>query len=88
LEVAEDKLDIEQIIADITAGKITEIFGSGTAAVISPVGALYRENQEYAVGGDKTKAGALTQKLYDNLTGIQYGKIPDPFGWLVRISSR
>jgi branched-chain amino acid aminotransferase len=85
LEVAEDKLDIEQIIADITAGKITEIFGSGTAAVISPVGALYRENQEYVVGGDKTKVGALTQRLYDNLTGIQYGKIPDPFGWLVRV---
>lgn len=85
LEVAEDKLDIDQIVADIAAGRITEIFGSGTAAVISPVGALYHEGREYVVGGDKTKVGALTQKLYDNLTGIQYGKIPDPFGWLVKV---
>ena len=85
LEVVEDRLDIQQIISDVTAGKITEIFGSGTAAVISPVGALYSENQEYAVGGDKTKVGALTQKLYDNLTGIQYGKTPDPFGWLGKV---
>ncbi|MDR1453991.1 MAG: branched-chain amino acid aminotransferase [Candidatus Margulisbacteria bacterium] len=85
LEVVEDRLDIQQIISDITSGKITEVFGSGTAAVVSPVGALCREDQEYAVGGDKTKVGALTQKLYDNLTGIQYGKIPDPFGWLVKV---
>ena len=84
LTVAEEKLSIDQVVADIAAGKITEIFGSGTAAVISPVGALFHEGKEYAVGC-KTQAGNLTQKFYDNLTGIQYGKIPDPFGWLVKV---
>ncbi|GBR77412.1 branched chain amino acid aminotransferase [Candidatus Termititenax dinenymphae] len=85
VDTAEDRLDVEQVLADITSGKITEVFGSGTAAVISPVGALYRDGKEYIVGGNKTKAGALTQKLYDNLTGIQYGRIPDPFGWMVKV---
>ncbi|MDR1998260.1 MAG: branched-chain amino acid aminotransferase [Candidatus Margulisbacteria bacterium] len=85
LATRETRLDIAQITADITAGRITEVFGSGTAAIISPVGALYQADKAYIVGGNKNKAGKITQKLYDNLTGIQYGRIPDPFGWLLKL---
>jgi len=85
LETVEAKLDIRQILADIAEGKITEVFGSGTAAVISPVGALYDNGKAYTVGGAKPEAGQITRRLYDNLTGIQYGRLPDPFGWMVRV---
>ncbi|MDR2431371.1 MAG: branched-chain amino acid aminotransferase [Candidatus Margulisbacteria bacterium] len=85
LETAETRLDIREALSDIASGRITEVFGSGTAAVISPVGALYEQDKEYPVG-EKNQAGKITQKLYDELTGIQYGRRPDPFGWLVRIS--
>jgi len=86
LETEETRLDINEVIEDIKAGKITEAFGSGTAAVISPVGSLYRDGQEYIIGSDKSQAGKITQKLYDELTGIQYGRLPDPFGWMLKIS--
>lgn len=81
--VEERKIDIDTIMTDIQSGAITEAFGSGTAAVITPVGALcYRElNQSIGAGG----VGNLTQKLYDTLTGIQTGAIPDEFGWIRKL---
>ena len=85
LKTEETKLDIRQVLTDISDGKITEAFGSGTAAVISPVGALYDNDQEYLIGGNKNKVGRITQQLYDDLTGIQCGRIPDPFGWVFRL---
>lgn len=79
LKVEERPIAIEEIISGIKSGEITEIFGSGTAAVVSPVGVLQYKAQDYQVahGG----VGELTQKFYDFLTGIQYGKEKDPFGW-------
>jgi len=67
-------------MADIRAGKVTEAFGSGTAAVITPVGRLcYKDECLQLTGG---KVGEITQNLYDTLTGIQTGRIPDTFGWV------
>ncbi len=65
------------------AGKLDEVFGTGTAAVISPVGELNWENHIMTINnGD---IGPISQKLYDNITGIQSGKLPDKFGWTVEV---
>ena len=60
-------------------GKLEEVFGTGTAAVISPVGMLKFKDDEITINNNQT--GELTQKLYDTLTGIQWGKLPDKFSW-------
>jgi branched-chain amino acid aminotransferase len=55
----------------------------GTAAVISPIGEMGWGDRHIVVNGGKI--GPLTQKLYDNLTGIQWGKLSDPYGWVVKL---
>ena len=80
LTLEERQIDIDDLMADIRAGKVTEAFGSGTAAVITPVGKLcYKEECLQLTGG---KVGEITRKLYDTLTGIQTGKLKDEFGWV------
>ncbi len=79
-EISEQRLDIEQILADIDSGKITEVFGCGTAAVISPVGKLGFKGQEHVINNNQT--GDVAKTLHDELTGIQYGTREDKFGWI------
>lgn len=81
--VEETRLAIQDIFDDIKSGKLTEAFGTGTAAVVSPVGELCFKGEKAVVGDGGI--GKVTRKLYDSLTGIQWGKIPDPFGWVVRL---
>ena len=69
-EVEERELSIDELMAAGRNGKLTEAFGTGTAAVISPVGQLYYKGEEVIINDFKT--GDLTQKLYDTLTGIQW----------------
>lgn len=57
----------------------------GTAAVISPVGSLTYQGKK-CVFGSETEAGPITQKLYDTLTGIQFGDLEDKYGWTVILS--
>ena len=79
-QVEERQIDVNDLFADIKAGKVTEAFGSGTAAVITPVGKLcYKDECIQLTGG---KVGQVTQKLYDTLTGIQTGRLRDEFGWV------
>ena len=79
-QVEERQIDVNELMADIRAGKVSEAFGSGTAAVITPVGKLcYKDECLQLTGG---KVGEITQKLYDTLTGIQTGKLNDQFGWV------
>jgi branched-chain amino acid aminotransferase len=79
-KVEERRIDVNELMADIRSGTVTEAFGSGTAAVISPVGKLcYRDEILHLTGGG---AGEITQRLYDTLTGIQTGRIDDSFGWI------
>ena len=59
---------------------LQEAFGAGTAAVISPVGILAHKGKDFQVGNGKT--GPVSMRFYEHLTGIQYGKESDPFGWL------
>ena len=81
--VEERKIDIDTIMADLKNGSITEAFGSGTAAVITPVGALCFKDETQAIGNGGV--GALTRKLYDTLTGIQTGVIADKFSWVKKL---
>ena len=80
LAATEDRLDIYDVLADIESGKITEVFGCGTAAVISPVGKLSFKGREYVINRDRP--GPVAKHLYDELTGIEYGRRKDPFGWV------
>lgn len=81
--VEERLLSVDELIGAAQNGKLEEAFGIGTAAVIAPVGALSYKNTEYVI--NDFKIGPLAQKLYDELTGIQWGKRPDKFGWIENI---
>ena len=82
--VEERPIDIDELMADIRSGTLKEAFGSGTAAVITPVGTLAYRGESLTVGNGGV--GALTQGLYDTLTGIQNGRIEDTFGWVRKIT--
>ncbi|MBE7528322.1 MAG: branched-chain amino acid aminotransferase [Ardenticatenaceae bacterium] len=82
-EVAEELLDVHEVLADIESGKITEVFGCGTAAVIAPVGKFGFAEKEYII--NDYQSGPVSKHLFDELTGIQYGRIPDRFGWTLTI---
>ncbi|MGE0173926.1 MAG: branched-chain amino acid aminotransferase [Oligoflexales bacterium] len=84
MQVSERKISISEIFAAHAAGKLAEAFGTGTAAVISPIGELIWENKKIIINNGKT--GSLSMKIYDTISGIQYGKIKDPFGWMVETS--
>jgi branched-chain amino acid aminotransferase len=80
LKAGERRIAIEEVVAAHQAGRLKEIFGAGTAAVISPVGELRYGDRTLAVGGGKV--GPLSRRLYDELVAIQYGQAPDPMGWV------
>lgn len=82
--VSEDRIAIDQVLADIEGGRITEVFGIGTAAVIAPVGKLGTEDEAVEINGNRP--GPVAQRLYQALTDIQYGRAPDPYGWTLTIA--
>ena len=79
--VSERRLSIDEIRDAAHNGKLEEVFGTGTAAVVSPVGVLGYKDEKYVI--NNFQIGELTQKIYDELTGIQWGTRPDPFGWVM-----
>ncbi len=79
IKVSERKLSIDEIFAASKDGSLQEIFASGTAAVISPIGWLNYMGEDYQVAD--SKVGPIAQKLYDNLYGMQTGKVEDDMGW-------
>ncbi len=83
LEAEERPVAIDDLMAGIMDGRVQEAFGTGTAAVVSPVSALCYKGEQVTVGDGA--AGRVTQQLYDTLTGIQYGRLPDPFNWLHKL---
>ena len=80
LKVSERLISIDEVITAHTKGQLKEIFGSGTAAVISPVGELNYDGRTYPVGGGRV--GPLAQKFYNAITAIQYGTEKDSMGWV------
>ena len=85
-EVIEGKLAIADIMQAARDGKLEEVFGTGTAAVVSPVKELVWKGEHAYIGDGKI--GAVTQKLYDTMTGMQWGKIPDTKGWIVPVEKK
>ena len=77
--VAQERVDIHTVLRDIASGKVTEAFTMGTAAVIAPVGRLGYLERDVVVHG--FEVGPVARRLYDELTGIQYGRRSDPYGW-------
>ena len=84
MKVAERPITIEEVVAEAKSGALKEMFATGTAAVISPVGEICYKEEVLPIADGRT--GELSQKLYDEITGIQYGHKEDPFGWRVRIA--
>ena len=82
-ETEERKISVEELIAAQKDGSLEEVFGTGTAAVISPVGKLRYKDDVMVIGDGGI--GELSQRLYDTVTGIQLGKIEDKFGWRVTV---
>ena len=81
--VNERLLSVDELLNALQTGKLEEAWGCGTAAVVSPIGKLAFGEKEYEVGGGKI--GEVTQKLYDILTGIQWGKVEDKYGWVYKL---
>ena len=81
--VEERLLSVDELFDAAASGALEEAWCIGTAAVISPIGELSWGDRDYKVNDNKI--GALSQKLYDELTGIQWGTKPDPFGWVCPI---
>lgn len=78
-KVNETHLSVDDLMQAGRDGRLEEVYGTGTAAVISPVGALVYKGEEITI--NNFQIGELTQKLYDYLTGIQWGKVEDKYGW-------
>ena len=83
LRVSERPITIDEVVEAAHKGTLKEVWGTGTAAVISPVGELAYKGERIVVNGGRI--GELTQKLYDTIVGIQYGTIADTRGWTVTL---
>ncbi len=79
--VSERRISIDELIAAHEAGKLQEMFGSGTAAVISPVGEVMYKDKVMKIGDGKV--GKWSQKIFNAITDIQYGVADDPDGWIM-----
>ncbi|MBQ6476150.1 MAG: branched-chain amino acid aminotransferase, partial [Clostridia bacterium] len=82
-EVEERKVSVDELVEAAKTGALEEVFGTGTAAVVSPVGKLRYQDDVMTIGDGGI--GELTQRLYDTLTGIQWGRLEDPMGWRVEL---
>lgn len=79
LSVNERPISIDEVIDGARNGELVEVFGTGTAAVISPVSVLHFKGEDITIGNGET--GPLSQELYDTLTAYQFGGKADPYGW-------
>lgn len=85
IPTVERRISIDEVLEGARTGRLKECFGTGTAAVISPVGRIYYKGVEYIINEEKT--GPLARRLFDYLTGLQYGEIEDPFGWTITLEA-
>ena len=82
--VKEESISIDNLMAAAEEGRLEEVFGTGTAAVISPVGELRYKDKVIKINNGVT--GEVTTRLYDTLTGIQWGRLPDEKGWTLKVN--
>jgi branched-chain amino acid aminotransferase len=83
VKISERRLTIDDVVAASKNGTLKEVFASGTAAVISPIGCLYYMGEDHQVADGKV--GPVAQKLYNTLYGIQTGTVKDDMGWTVKL---
>ena len=84
MKVTERRLSIDELAKAYDDGKLEEAFGTGTAAVISPIGHLNWGDTKI-MNINNGEIGPVSQRLYDELTGIQWGKVEDKYGWTVTV---
>ncbi len=84
INVVERQLSMDEMLSSNAEGTLKEAFASGTAAIVSPVGQIHYRGEDHEIAGGNS--GPLTEKLYNEILQIQYGKKEDPFGWRVKIS--
>ena len=82
-KVSERLISVDELAEAAENGTLEEAWGTGTAAVVSPIGHLYYKGKDYVVS--ENKIGKLTQELYDELTGIQWGRLADKHGWCYKV---
>ncbi|MBR4073675.1 MAG: branched-chain amino acid aminotransferase [Clostridia bacterium] len=82
-KVSERLLSVDELGEALRNGKLEEAWGCGTAAVVSPIGELCYKETKYPINNGEI--GEVTQMLYDTLTGIQWGKLEDSYGWTYEI---
>lgn len=80
MKVSERRLSIDELIAACDDGSLTEAWGTGTAAVISPIGVLRYMNKDYSI--NLNQIGDVSKRLYSELTDLQWGRSEDTFGWI------
>ncbi len=83
IPASEERISVEQWRAGCEAGEITEVFACGTAAVVTPVAAVKGASTGWQIGDGKP--GPVTMRLREELLGIQFGRLPDPHGWIHKI---
>jgi branched-chain amino acid aminotransferase len=79
LKVQERRVSIVEVVEGLQSGDVTEVFGTGTACVVNPVGALGYKDKSFNIG---TEPGKYSAMLYNHLTGIQTGEKEDIFNWM------
>jgi branched-chain amino acid aminotransferase len=84
VDVVERKISIDEVLEANASGRLQESFGTGTAAVISPVGELFYKNNSHVINNGRT--GPLSLRLFNELQAIQNGRQDDPFKWVVRVA--
>ncbi|HLC41736.1 MAG TPA: branched-chain amino acid aminotransferase, partial [Methylomirabilota bacterium] len=84
LKVSERQVSIDEVVSAHKKGQLMEVWGTGTAAVISPVGELSYKGEKMVINNRET--GPLTRKLYDAIVGVQYATAPDRHGWTVEVT--
>ncbi len=82
-EVEERRITAEELFQAAKSGAMEEAWGTGTAAVVSPIGELAEGDEKVVINNNEI--GEITQKLYDELTGIQWGRVADPHDWIVKL---
>ncbi|MFS0687860.1 branched-chain amino acid aminotransferase [Sporosarcina sp. 179-K 8C2 HS] len=83
IPITERKISMEELYEAYQSGILEEAFGTGTAAVISPIGELYWNEKKITINNGEI--GELSQRIYDTMTGIQTGRAEDPFGWRMTV---
>ncbi|MGZ6479730.1 MAG: aminotransferase class IV, partial [Bdellovibrionales bacterium] len=79
-KVSERRITMSEILENLRRGTLVEAFGTGTAAVVSPIGELAFKGEKFVIHGNEV--GPLSQRLFTSISAIQRGQAPDKFGWI------